>query len=216
MYDMPERAAEAERIRKTVREQSWTGKWFCDNAVRQSDGSLKLSGECTETCQYYAFFFKTATAATHPGLWRTLVEDFGPKRIKTGKYPEIAPSNAFIGNYLRLECLSRAGLVRQIYDETKDFFLYMAERTGTLWEMISDRASCNHGFASHAAVYLYRDILGVKSVDVSSRKVVVEVPADIPLDWCEGTLPVSPDESVRVKWTRGGKPEIEWLCGRGE
>ena len=218
LYGMPELAAEAEKVRETVRRQSWTGKWFCDNAIRQKDGTLKLSGECTETCQYYAFFFRTATPGTHPALWKTLVEDFGPKRLaedrKTLKcHPEIWPSNAFIGNYLRLECLAREGLAGNILDETKGFFLYMAERTGTLWENISPTASCDHGFASHAAVYLFRDILGVKSIDVKTRKVVVEPPKGLDLEWAEGTLPASPTETVAIRWRRGEKPTVDW--GRG-
>jgi alpha-L-rhamnosidase len=131
---MPELAAEAKKVRETVRRQSWTGRWFCDNAVRQPDGSLRLSGKCTETCQYYAFMFGTATPQLYPDLWRTLLEDFGPKRHETKKHPEIYFSNAFIGNYLRLELLSRARLDRQLLDETKGYFSYMAERTGTLWE----------------------------------------------------------------------------------
>jgi len=125
-------------------------------------------------------------------------------------HPAISPSNAFIGNYLRLECLAREGLAENILDETKDFFLYMAERTGTLWEMISPTASCDHGFASHAAVYLFRDILGVKSVDVKARKVVVEPPKGLTLEWAEGTLPVSPTETVTVRWRRGEQPTVAW------
>ena len=160
LYGMPEFAAQAAKVRETVRRQSWTGKWFCDNAVRQNDGTLKLSGECTETCQYYAFFFRTATKELYPELWRTLVDDFGPRRKKTKLHPEIWPSNAFIGNYLRLECLSREGLSDRIRDEIAGYFMYMAERTGTLWEYDSTAASCNHGFASHAAVYLVRDLGG--------------------------------------------------------
>ena len=30
----------------------------------------------------------------------------------------------------------------------------MAQKTGTLWENDGDYASCNHGFASHVAVWL--------------------------------------------------------------
>ena len=202
LYGMPELKAEAARIRETVRRQSWTGEWFCDNAVRQKDGTLKLSGECTETCQYYAFFFKTATPESHPELWKRLVEDFGPKRAETDKYPKIWPSNAFIGNYLRLECLSRAGLSAKILEESKGFFLYMAERTGTLWEHVKTEASCDHGFASHAAMYLYRDLLGVKEVDRVNRTVRVAPDADLPLETCTGNLPVSPTEVISVKWTK--------------
>lgn len=215
LYGLPELAAEAERTRETVRRQSWTGEWFCDNAVRQADGELKLSGECTETCQYYAFFFRTATPRTHPRLWKTLVDDFGPKRLSADRqtvksHPKIWPSNAFIGNYLRFECLAREGLAETVLDEMRDAFLYMAERTGTLWEMISPTASCDHGFASHAAVYLFRDLLGVKSVDAKTRNVVVVPPDRLDLDWIEGTLPVAPDLTVTVGWRKGEEPAVRW------
>ena len=205
LYGMPELAAEAEKVRETVRCQSWTGKWFCDNAIRQKDGTLKLSGECTETCQYYAFYFKTATPQSHPELWRTLLDDFGPKRKQTGKYPEIHPSNAFIGNYLRLECLSRAGLSSWILEETRGFFLYMADTTGTLWENIGTTASCNHGFASHVAVTYCRDILGIKEIDHVAKTVVFDPPKNLILNSISMDIPVG-DGIVVAGWekTDGG------------
>ena len=206
LYGMPELAEEARRVRETVRKQSWTGQWFCDNAVRQPDGSLKLSGKCTETCQYYAFMFKTATPERDPELWRTMLDDFGPKRKKTKKHPEIYFSNAFIGNYLRLELLSRAGLGRQLLEETKGYLTYMAERTGTLWENDTPHASCNHGFASHAAVFYVKNVLGVSAIDARAKTVTVQT-TDVPLESCSATLPV-PDGAVTYGWTKkNGKLE---------
>ena len=205
LYGRPDLAAEAARVRETVRRQSWTGTWFCDNAVRQKDGTLKLSGECTETCQYYAFFHRVATPETHPALWRRLLEDFGPQRYdpndrtKMLKHPEIWPSNAFIGNYLRLKLLERAGRGQQILDETKGYFLYMAARTGTLWENDTTCASCNHGFASYAAVLLVRSVLGAE-VDHLQKTVTVR-PTDVDLASCGVTLPVSGGE-LSYGWTR--------------
>jgi alpha-L-rhamnosidase len=190
LYGMPELAEEARKVRETIRRQSWTGEWFCDNAVRQKDGTLKLSGECTETCQYYAFYFRTATPKSHPKLWKRLVDDFGPKRKETNKHPGIWPSNAFIGNYLRLECLSREGLSQQILDETRGFFLYMADLTGTLWENIETTASCNHGFASHVAVTYCRDVIGLKEVDHVNRTVVFSPPGELALDSISMNVPV--------------------------
>ena len=205
LYGMPELAAEAKRVREMVRRQSWTGSWFCDNAVRQPDGTLKLSGKCTETCQYYAFMFGTATPELYPYLWRTLLTDFGPKRRETKKHPEIYFSNAFIGNYLRLELLSRAGLGRQLLDETKGYFAFMAERTGTLWENDTPHASCNHGFASHAAVFYVKNVLGIRSIDPSTKTVVVQS-TDVPLKSCSATLPV-PGGTITYGWTKaGGNP----------
>jgi len=165
LYGRADLAAKARCVRAAVREQSWTGEWFCDNAVRQKDGSLKLSGECTETCQYYAFFFNLATPETHPALWKRLVTDFGPERKKTGKWPRIWPSNAFIGNYMRLELLSRAGLGEKVVADVRGYFLKMAEATGTLWEHDSPRASCCHGFASYVAVLLARHAPKAKRPD---------------------------------------------------
>ena len=216
LYSMPELAEEARRMRETIRRQSWTGKWFCDNAVRQEDGTLRLSGECTETCQYYAFFFRTATPSTHPELWKTLVEDFGPKRKKTRMHPEIWPSNAFIGNYLRLECLAREGLSAQILEETRGFFLYMAELTGTLWENDGTTASCNHGFASHVAITYCRDVLGLRNVDYVRRTVEFSPPADIPIDSVAMELPVPGGKLIRAGWRRENGRVVEDLslpCG---
>lgn len=146
-------AAEADALAQVIRERSFTGTWFCDNAVYR-DGSAVPSGECTESCQYYAFFTGVATRELYPALWETLVNDFGPQRRTDNRHPEIAFANAFIGNYLRLELLWNAGMRDRVAEETRGYFGYMAERTGTLWENVGDTASCNHGFASHAAIWL--------------------------------------------------------------
>ena len=42
----------------------------------------------------------------------------------------------------------------KLLKEIESFFLPMAEKTGTLWEHMSDYASCCHGFASHVAFWL--------------------------------------------------------------
>ena len=55
--------------------------------------------------------------------------------------------------------LKKAGLYEKLYSEIRGYFSYMAERTGTLWEHISDKASMNHGFASH--VIYWMDKLGL-------------------------------------------------------
>ncbi len=154
LYGDSELSKKAQSIRDTINSMAMTESGFyCDNAVRK-DGRLVLSGERTETCQYYAFFFDCATPESHPWLWETMVRDFGYDRAKTGKYPEIHPANAFIGNYLRLDLLDRYGYKDTLYDNIKGYFEYMADRTGTLWEHDSTTASCNHGFASHVVYWM--------------------------------------------------------------
>jgi len=143
----------ADHVMRTVRSQSFDGQFFQDNALRQN-GRLIPSGQRTEVCQYYAFFFGAATPETHPQLLKILVEDFGPNRATTGAWPEIYPANAFIGNYLRLDMLMQLGYRETVRENIEGYFLYMAEQTGTLWENISSTASCNHGFASYVLYWM--------------------------------------------------------------
>lgn len=131
LYRLPDLAAKAEGVRQAVRRQSFDGEFFVDNAVRK-DGQLQVTANRTEVCQYFAFFFDVATRESHGQLWKTLVTDFGPQRKRANAFPEVHPANAFIGNQLRFELLSRDRRNQQILDEVIGYWLYMAERTGTL------------------------------------------------------------------------------------
>lgn len=147
-------ADEADALRATIASMSMTDSgFFCDNAIRK-DGKLELSGERTEACQYYAFFFGIATEKTHAQLLDTLLCDFGFERRKNNKHPEIYFANAFIGNYMRLDIMERLGKHDLLLKNIKEYFTYMAETTGTLWENETSYASCNHGFASLVAYWL--------------------------------------------------------------
>ncbi len=202
MYGIKEYAAEAEKVRSVIRAQSFDGTFFVDNAVREN-GVLKPTRNRTETCQNYAFFLGTATPRSHPELWNRLVREFGPGRQKTGAWPEVFQSRPFIGNVLRLEILSSQGLVAQALEECRDYLLYMAERTGTLWEMQDQRASCNHGFASHTAHFLMRDVLGLKNVDPVKKTVLLRL-SDTGIEWCEGSQPTPDGEIIAGWWKRDG------------
>ncbi len=135
-------------------------------------------------------------------MWNTLCQRFGPDRAETKAFPEVHAANSFVGNMLRMELLSRGGRNQQILDESIAYLLYMAERTGTLWENVGAYASCNHGFASHIVHTLYRDVLGVYRVDHQARKVYLRF-GDLKLDWCEGRLP-QPDGEIHLRWWKDG------------
>jgi len=198
MYAEPDLLTKAARVREVIRQQSFDGRFFVDNAVRKQ-GALHVTRNHSEVCQYFAFFFDVAGLETHKELWTTLRDEFGPKRLKTKAYPEVHQANAFIGNYLRLELLSRFGRCRQLKQELVDYFLYMAEKTGTLWEHQRSSASCNHGFASHVAHFLYRDVLGLYRVDTQNKVVELRF-SDVGLDFCQGTMPTA--EGVVSLWWR--------------
>lgn len=143
----------AENIKSVILKQSFDGEFFVDRAVRTNDGIFAVP-ESTEVCQYYAFFCGIATLESHKELFEKLVKEFGPKRDVQNCYPEIHPAAPFIGNYLRLQILMDNGYEAEILDNIKGYFYYMAERTGTLWEMADESHSCNHGFASCVLYWL--------------------------------------------------------------
>jgi alpha-L-rhamnosidase len=201
LYGLPQLLEEARHIQEKIRKQSFNGEFFVDNSIRQN-GKLQPTENCSEACQYFAFYFDVASPETYPALWRLLRDEFGPHRKETGAHPKVKPANAFVGNVLRLEILSRYGLRQQLLDESVGYLLYMADRTGTLWENDTAVASCNHGFASHIVKNLYRDVLGLRSLDAAQKEVSVDL-ADLRLAWCEGIVP-GPDGPVLVKWRKEG------------
>ena len=198
LYGDKSLAEQAEAVRRTIREQAYDGRFFCDNAVREKDGTLRRTDNHTEVCQYYAFFFRTATPELYPELWARLRDEFGPSRKRQNPYPDVAFANAFIGNYLRLELLSREGLSHQILDESIAEYLTMADQTGTLWENMTSVASCNHGFAAHLVRVLYRDVLGVYDISPTEKKVRLRF-VDSGLTHCKGSIPVG-DDSLDIAW----------------
>jgi len=199
MCNLSELTRSAGDIRNAIRKQSFDGEFFVDNAVRQN-GKLAVTRNRTETCQYYAFYLGAATPESHPQLWKVLRDDFGPERKSKGLHPEIHEANAFIGNVLRLELLSRAGLTRQLIQESRAYLLYMADRTGTLWEHQDERASLDHGFASHVVNVLYRDGLGLRRIDRGNQTVEVSF-FDSGLDWCQGSVPVEGGQ-IALRWKK--------------
>lgn len=152
----PDLAARGGSVRAAAARLAWDGEWFDDNALRGEDGALRRAGHPTETGQYYAFYFGAAAPATRPALWERLCAEFGPSRDAARTWPDIPPSNAIVGAYLRLELLLRDGRAEQCLRECRGFFAPMARLTGTLWENLSPEASLDHGFASSAAWLIRR------------------------------------------------------------
>ena len=152
-YDVPSWHDQAITLHETIRVQSFNDTFFVDNSVYDDSGEAKLSGECSEVCQYYAFFMGTATKERYPQLWDHLMNKSGPQYRESNP---LHPANAFIGTLLRMELMSLDGRVEQLVDEMKAFYSPMVEKTGTLWEHLDVSASCNHGFASYLCVILDR------------------------------------------------------------
>lgn len=151
---------ESRKMKAEIKKQAYNGKFFVDNAVRE-DGVLKVCEDhLSETCQYYALFTGIDTDDAYKKRMATV---FGPLR-PSDVYPEIGRSNMFIGNYLRFLWLCEIGEYDRVITECLEYFAKMEERTGTLWELDSPTASCNHGFTSVAAEILLRCAKGFVGV----------------------------------------------------
>lgn len=208
MYNDSALLEQSRKMNQKIIEQSFNGKLFEDNRVREN-GLLASKGHTTETCQYYAFYFGIAAKEDFPELFHMLINVFGPTRDVEKTYPLIYKSNAFIGNYLRLEILLRNNFHKLAIDECKAFFDFMARRTSTLWEHSYANGSLNHGFASVAANYIVECITGFLYADTVSKKVYFKNPEMM----CNAmvSIPVS-GENIIIKIAENTK-EIELPVG---
>lgn len=195
-------AEEAAAVKQTVREHSFDGTFFVDQAIEDEQGEIEITDHRTEVCQYYAAYFGIADAEELPAWFESLMRDFSPSRNADEPYVadirDVHPANAFVGYYLRMELLSRHGPSAQLLEEIKAFFGKMAFRTGTLWEHNGTQASCNHGFASHVVRALYRDALGIQSLNRDQGTLDV-VFTDNGLTSCSGMMP-TPVGDIALSW----------------
>lgn len=197
LYGQEELKVEADRIRAAVRRLSWDGRWFRDHSVRRPDGTLETPRDISETCQYFAFRFGIATPATHPDLWKRLVEGFGRGRTMDG----LAAADLFTGVLLRYDCLARAGLHAKALEGIRELD-DMVRSTGTYWEKLPGEYgySCEQGFMSFVANFLVRSAVGLGNIDYAAKRVRFAVP-DNGLDFCRVSLP-TPEGTIRCEWSR--------------
>lgn len=145
----------AERVAAETVRQSFDGTLFLDHSVREN-GKLVRQADCSEAGQYYAVLFGNIDLkdAKYAKLYRLMLDVFGANR--TTLIEEIAPINAFIGAYLRLESLLKMKENDAVIKSVIEFFGNMAEETETLWEYRARHGSRDHGFASYALVAMRR------------------------------------------------------------
>ena len=159
LFDDEKLKNKATRVRNTIKEIAFNGKFFVDNLIRNDEGKLQKTDHLTEVCQYYAFWFECITKEEYPALYRELMDNLGTNR-RDGYLPEVGVPNAMYGLYMRIDLLMREGKREDVYRECIALFEKMAEKTGTLWEHNSTGASCVHGFAAYASRWLVYALTG--------------------------------------------------------
>ncbi len=209
LYGGSELAARAADLRLRIAKYAQgEGLFFCDHAVRR-DGRLSVVKEdISETCQYYAFYFGFADAKRDPALLQLLLREFGAARDAQKVYPQVAKSNAFIGNLLRLSYLSQNGFAEEALRQTVEYYLHQALRTGTLWEYAEEYKSCNHGFASYIADILLRGLTGYHGL---RGKTVLLLPMTGRIN-CKFRIPLTPSEYLTLE-VKNGKRSVALPSG---
>lgn len=211
----PKYKQKAEQIRAKIRQYSFDGIFFHDNMIRTKNDVFYMTDNITETCQYYAFYFKVASKETHKELYERLKNQFGPRRDHKIVYPSVHPSNVFIGDYLRLMILSSYGEYEKVKEESIDYFYKMAKITGTLWEHDSTFASLNHGLTSYIINilveacfgYVGRDPLN-KIIYMKNLKTYEEGSITIPLDNKAVIKIVVKDNQRKIEVNNGYKIQL--------
>ena len=153
VFGKPELAEKADAIRKVVAEMSFDGEVFCDNAVKNPDGTYTRTKNVSEACQYYTLLF--GGISMEDEKYSALMSHVREGFVNFDKGDrEFCPINAFIGLYLRMNLLDRMGDASLTEKCVSEFFLKMCDTTGTLWECREPHGSLDHGFASYVATLL--------------------------------------------------------------
>ncbi len=143
----------SDNIKKALKDMSFDGKFFRDQAKRNEKNEIILSEHISEVCQYYAFMFDVADEENFGELKESLVTKFTPG---SDNFSNIEKVNAFMGMYMRMELLQKWGFDEQLILEIKEFFGHMSDITGTLWEHKYMTNSLNHGFTAYIAALLLK------------------------------------------------------------
>lgn len=203
IYGDGECTAKAERIKKTIIQKSFDGKYFCDGALLEN-GKYANMPNTSEACQYYAAFCGVADFGSEEfsAFYDNLLNNLGYRRKLKGEMPEVAYASVFIGYTLRMMFLLKIKDYDRLIDEVKELYGHMAEHTMTLWEHDEPVASCNHGLSSVAGVLIIKALCGIWEIDEANKKIVMtenyyNEKCDITIGLESGTLHVTNDGTKR-------------------
>jgi hypothetical protein len=202
LYGRSHLAERAKSIRETLRAKAAGGAFFADSIERTEASGSRRGRFSSEAAQYYLYWFGVGDPMRNKSMWQSLLEEFGPL---PDRYPAdlmLARSNVFIGQYIRLELLGRFGEHIRLLREIRHLFGFMIDHgPGTLWENLSTAGSVCHGFASHVAVWLVRDFLGLGIPDAVDRHIDL-APHPCELKWAAGSIAVG-ESTASLRWSLG-------------
>ncbi|MDI4648462.1 alpha-L-rhamnosidase C-terminal domain-containing protein [Cohnella hashimotonis] len=201
IYRKPEWTDKADRLQSLLPSNAFTGSWYADSLRHDPERGLTPGSLFSEAVQYYMLRFVASERDDRPEMVRRLIEAHGPAAPQLAMDGALARANVFIGYFLRFDLLADRGEHRRLLQEMRALFSHMIDNgPGTLWEHTWSSDSVCHGFASHAGVWLVRDILGLHAPDELNRTVRL-APHPCDLKWCKGALSCQ-GGTISVEWHR--------------
>lgn len=218
LYHRPDWKVEGERIRCVLRSAlSPEGSsdfmekpFFPDTLDVAEDGSLIPGNRFSEACQYTILWAELFTKEEIPVVARAVVRAMGPAP-QTIPSPQIGASGLFIGLCIRMDLLAKWGEYETLLRELRALYLpQLSEGPGTLWENreLNTSSRC-HGFASHTAVHLIRDILGLDIPQVYDLDTRMAIPADV-----QAAVMKKEPHLCGLRWMRGAVSSATGIVSR--
>lgn len=179
-----------------------------DSLIPANDGHLVGRGRVSEAGLYTTLWSDLFDLDEIPETDRFLCDRTGPAPL----YPHdpcVGLSQLFIGLCIRLDLLAKRGHYDELYRDLLAIYMPQLDRgPGTLWEITGpDSSSQCHGFTSHAAVHLVRDVLGVGFLSFgqsekdgqSASPTLTVAPHVFGLSYAKGTV-MTPYGFIGVSW----------------
>lgn len=172
-----------------------------DSLEETPEGKLRAKPYFSESAQYTALWSGLFSDERYAAYRDAVSASWAPGPSRKPVKLDIGGANMFIGLCIRLDMLAKLGEYETLFREIRQLFGDMLDRgPGTLWETVSGKASCCHGFTSHVGVWLQRDILGLGIPQVLPQKRIDIAPHLCGLEFAQGT--VSTEEGVAaLKWS---------------
>ena len=148
---MPEYAIMGGEWLERTSSLSWDGEKFRDHALPHGD-EFEPAEASTCDAQYLARLCGAPEAVGDSAWWEEI-----KGRGRNGRntfYDKLLPSNILFGLMYRWHLLTAEGNLSAAKEEIVETCGLMASTTGTLWEHVDVRASCNHGCLGYIALLL--------------------------------------------------------------
>lgn len=177
------------------------GHYVPDAFSFDGNGNITRGTRSSEGAQYVCMWRDLMDRDKLPGFFRMMFEEFGVNPLVP-----LSTSTRFVlrmdmvfGMCTRFEVLHKFGEHEKLMSEMRRLYTYMLDHgPGTLWEGWSIDSNVNHGYPSHAAVWLFKAFLGLNIPDEVEKTIDI-APHPCGLKWAKGYT-VAGAGVVSVSW----------------